>query len=226
MDLGSQSMITNPQAGQTIRLDHLKQEAQIIPTPPAPAMPAVPGGAPSLTPPTAPLNVKDLGPQMIAGHPVLGKSYTFQPPKLPSAPGMPQAPSAPQAPGMPPAPSAPQAPGMPQAPSLPKAPSLPQAPSVPQLHTVEVWTSPQLQMPLASRVTTPTGSSTTVAQQVTPGEPPASQFQIPPNYKLVPPPQPSIPSLPKRPRLPKPPSVPQPPKPPSLPSVPKPPSLP
>ena len=32
MDLGSQSMITNPQAGQTIRLDHLKQEAQIIPT--------------------------------------------------------------------------------------------------------------------------------------------------------------------------------------------------
>jgi hypothetical protein len=180
VDQGNQSFITDPQAGHTIRLDHVKQEAQIIPTPPMPKMPAAPSGsAPSLTPPTAPLSVKDLGTKMIAGHQALGKSYTFALPKPPSMPGMPKAPSAPQAPGMPQAPSAPQA---------PQAPSAPQAPGMPQLHTVEVWTSPKLQLPLASRVTSVMGTHTTMGKQVTPGEPPASQFQIPSNYKLIPPP--------------------------------------
>lgn len=190
IDQGNQSMISNPQAGHTIRLDHLKQEAQIFPMTPAPAMPTAPsGGVPSLKPPPAPLSVKDLGKRIIAGHEAQGKSYTYPPLKPPGVPSMPQAPSAPQAPG------AAQAPGAPQVPGMPKAPSLPQPSGIPQPHTMEVWTSPKLQLPLASRVTTGMGTQTMIGKQITPGEPPASKFQIPPNYKLVPPPRPPKPSI-------------------------------
>lgn len=205
IDQGNQSVISNPQAGQTIRLDHLKQEAQIFPMTPAPAiaMPAVPsgGGIPSLKPPPAPLSVKDLGKRFIAGHEALGKSYTYPALKPPGVPSMPQAPSAPQAPVMPKAPSMPpaldmpKAPAMPHVPDMPKAPSMPAPPGIPQPHTVEVWTSPKLQLPLESRVTTGMGTQTTIGKQITPGEPPASKFQIPPNYKLVPPPRPPTPSI-------------------------------
>ena len=203
IDQGNQSVITNPQAGQTIRLDHLKKEAQIFPmTPELTAMPGAPtGGVPSLKPPPAPLSVKDLGKRFIAGHEALGKSYTYPPLKPPGVPSMPQAPSAPQSPVIPKAPSMPQAPGMPKAPAMPQAPDLPKAPSmpappgIPQPHTVEVWTSHQLHLPLESRVTTGMGTQTTIGKQITPGEPPASKFQIPPNYKLVPPPRPPTPTI-------------------------------
>jgi len=72
---------------------------------------------------------------------------------------------------------------------------MPQAPAMPQLHTVEVWTSPKLHLPLASRITSPLGTQTSMGKQVTAGEPPASQFQIPSNYKIIPPPRPPIPSV-------------------------------
>lgn len=172
-------------------------------------MPSMPGAAPALTPPNPPINVQDLGTKSVAGQMAQGKLYTYN---------MPQRPAMPKAPSMPQAPSAPQAPGIPQAPGMPQAPSTPQAPALPQLKTVEVWNSPQLQMPLASRVTTPMGTQTTLPQQITPGEPSPSQFQIPPGYKIIPPPSLSPPSIPK-PSIPKPPSPPSMPSPPSTPSV-------
>lgn len=148
-----------------------------------------------MTPPKAPLSVQDLGTRTIAGHAVQGKMYTFAMPQKPNLPGMPKAPGMPQVPGMPP------------------------APAMPQTQTVEVWHSPQLQMPLASRVTSSMGTQTTMPQHVTPGEPSPTQFQIPPGYKIVPPPSLSPPSIPK-PSIPKP-SVPTP----SVPAAPKVPSI-
>ncbi|HEY1756958.1 MAG TPA: hypothetical protein VGG72_16410 [Bryobacteraceae bacterium] len=182
MDQGDQSLITDPKAGQTIRLDHLKKEAQLLPMPTAPTAPAVPTAkAPSFTPPSPPLNVKDLGKSMISGHEVEGKSYTYA---LPQMPKPPQVPSPPAVPG---APSLPKMPASPQPPSAPAPPQAPTPPQAPKIQTLEVWTSPKLQLPMATRVTGDLGKQTTISKQVIPGEPPPSTFQIPPGYKIVPP---------------------------------------
>jgi hypothetical protein len=130
--------------------------------------------------PNPSLNVKDLGKRMIAGHEVEGKSYTFpsfQPPKGPTQPGAPQARGAPQS-------------SPPQSPAPPGASQAPTAPQLRPPHVMEVWTSPKLQLPLASRVTGGIGKQTTICKQVVPGEPAASKFQIPAGYKLVKPPAP------------------------------------
>lgn len=68
----------------------------------------------------------------------------------------------------------------------PALPGMPQPPSVP--HLVEVWTSPQFQLPLASRITGELGMMMTFAKKVNPCQPPAASFQIPAGYKLLPPP--------------------------------------
>jgi hypothetical protein len=81
--------------------------------------------------------------------------------------------------------------------SPPQQPQSPQSPGAPQLqppHVIEVWTSPKLQLPLASRVTGGIGKQTTICKQAAPGEPPASAFQIPAGYKLIKPPDPHAPS--------------------------------
>lgn len=217
IDQGNQSLITNPSTGQTIRLDHVNKEAQVFPMSGAPAKPGAPsGGAPSFTPPKSPLNVKDLGKRMIAGHEVEGKSYTYPAPQPPSAPGSPKPPNPssgaapPGVPGLPKPPKLPGVPGLPKPPNLPSGaapPGVPGSPKPPNPpsgaaapnappppHTLEVWTSPKLQLPLATRLTGGIGKQTTITKQVTPGEPPASAFQIPPGYKLVPPPHAPAPS--------------------------------
>jgi hypothetical protein len=172
IDQGTQSLISNPQAGHTIRLDHAKQEAQVIPMTTTPGMPTPPSVSAPSSPLKAPTIIKDLGTRMIAGHQVQGMSYTYPALKAPGAPSMPRTP------------------GVPQPPSAPQVPGMPPAQTLPQPHVLEVWTSPKLQLPLASRVTGGMGTQTTISQQITPGEPPASHFRIPPNYKILPPPKP------------------------------------
>jgi hypothetical protein len=159
LDQGNQSLITDPTSGKAIHLDHVKKEAQIFPLQPPSSKPdAQIGSLQAPKPPQAPLSVKDLGTRMIAGHEVEGKSYTYPPFQAAKPPGPP---------GTQPASAAAQN----------------QPPQVPQV--MEVWTSPKLQMPLATRLTGATGKQTTICKQVVPGEPPASAFQIPPDYKIV-----------------------------------------
>lgn len=67
----------------------------------------------------------------------------------------------------------------------PKLPGMPEPPPIP--HLVEIWTSPQFQLPLASRVTGELGMIMTFAKKVNPCQPPAASFQIPAGYKILPP---------------------------------------
>ena len=71
----------------------------------------------------------------------------------------------------------------------------PSPPSLP--HTVEVWTSTKLHVPLLTKVTGSFGQQTNRCKSPSVGEPPASKFQIPPGYKVV-----EMPKLPKPPGLP------------------------
>lgn len=159
LDQGNRSLITDPASGKAIYLDHVKKKAQIFPLEPPSSKPGAQIGGPQAPqPPQAPLSVKDLGTRMIAGHEVEGKSYTYPPLQAPKTPAPPGA-------------------------QPPPAAQSTQPPQIPQV--MEVWTSPKLQMPLATRLTGATGKQTTICKQVVPGEPPAAAFQIPPDYKVV-----------------------------------------
>lgn len=173
VDTANLSVIHDPGAAKTIVLDHARQEAHITaapPQPPAlPGMPQIPGmpsmpGAPQ--PPS--VHVQDLGKTVMQGQQVEGKRYSVQPPAMPPVP---QAPALPHMPGMPPIPSKPQLPPPPQAPTM-----------------AEVWSSPELQLPMATRINGTFGRQTTMCQKAVPGEPNPAIFQIPSNYKQVPPP--------------------------------------
>jgi hypothetical protein len=123
-------------------------------------------------------------------------------------------PAAPQTPGMPPVPQVSGAPmpAMPQLPALhvqelgksvfqgqhvegrrytfhpPAAPQLqmPRMPHTPQTPaTVEVWTRPDLQLPVATRLQGSAMQQTSICQKVVPGEPHPAVFQIPHDYKQV-----------------------------------------
>jgi hypothetical protein len=191
IDYGNTTVITDPNAQQAITLDHVKKEALVVPLPPAPGGLGgmIPGArqapsphAPSRSDP--PVDVKDLGKKLIAGHEAEGKLFTFQPPQPPQLPTPPAAnlPQTPQPSG-----------GKPlQAGSVPAAPKI-QPPQL--LRTVEVWTSPKLQLPLLTKAGSGASQQTTTCKQVTTGEPPSSAFQIPPGYKVVHPP--SITPLPR-----------------------------
>jgi hypothetical protein len=182
IDTGNMSVIHDPGSAKTIVLDHAKQEAHIsaaAPHPPAlPGMPQIPGmpSVPGAPQPPA-VHVQDLGKSMMHGQQVEGKRYSIQPPAMPR---LPQAPAAPRAPGMPQMPPKPQLPPQPQAPTM-----------------AEVWSSPQLQLPMATRINAGFGQQTTMCQRAVPGEPNPAVFQIPPNYKQV------LPAASKAPRLPK-----------------------
>ncbi len=226
IDYGASSVITNPASGKTILLDHLKQEARVIPTPPTvtppqftpPGMPGMPG-APTM--PTSPAGaVKDLGTRVIQGVEARGTQITLPPLAAPQAPG------------------APQMPGMPALPKMPGAPAIPGAPAppaLPQPMVAETWVSTKLQMPVLTRITGPFGQSICYCKNTVPGEPSPSAFQIPPNYKQIglpstpaPPPMPGAPAMPSAPAMPGlsgMPSAPTPPAMPSMPSAPKPPSF-
>lgn len=213
VDYGNKTVITDPNAKQTITLDHLKKEALVMPhLPGQPNLPAMPGmpqmpslKAPSLGAP--PMDVKDLGKKMIAGHEAEGKLFTFHPPPVPKLPGAnlpkmagikpPAVPGlqAPQVPGL----TAPQVPPTPGGapPPLGAVPGLPKMPA-PQLpHTVETWTSSKLHLPLMTKTTSGGTQQTTTCKQVTAGEPAKCAFKIPPDYKIIHPP--SLPKVPASP---------------------------
>jgi hypothetical protein len=222
LDFGKTGLISKPGAMQSILLDHVKREARIVPAPahpqaPVPSSPQAPGGGlPHLpAPPSALLNVKDLGKQMIGGHPAEGKLYTFQPPKVPAVPGMkglpgmkgpelgalPKVPGLPQPPGMQPPSPKPPTPGLaPPAVATPApapAQGPPPAPGAPHgpVQTLEVWTHAQLKVPLLTKANGMPGLQSSVCKDAKGGEPSASLFQIPPGYKLVEPKPPAPPAL-------------------------------
>lgn len=154
-DFGDTSVITDPNTGKAILLDHLKKEARLIPQPPpmpqmpmTPRMPSLPG-APAAMPP---VDIKDLGKSMIDGHEVEGKLYTIPMPNIPAPPSPP---------------------GMPTPPSTPQMPL-----------TTEVWTSTTLLMPVLTKTMGSFGQQICQCRLV-PTEPPATAFQIPPDYKQI-----------------------------------------
>ncbi len=180
MDYGNTSVITNPATQQAILLDHVKQEARVIPIPQMPAMPKIPQigmPTPPGTPTPPPMSMVSLGTGFIEGHAVTGQQITFHMPTLPQPPGMPKAPGMPGAPGMPAAPGMPSAPGMPGAPALPKPPAMPTV--------AEVWTSSSLHMPVLTKITGSFGQRNCYCKNAPTGEPHPSSFQIPPGYKLA-----------------------------------------
>ncbi len=172
IDSGNTSVIMDPARQQTILLDHLKKEARVVPIaqpsmpqPSVPGLGAVAGGLPGA--PQAPaVNVQDLGKGLMDGLEVEGKRYTFPPPNLPKPPGAPSAPPVPQM-------------------HLPAAPGVPQVPQPPPLATSEVWTSTKLQLPVLTKTTGDFGQQTCHCKYSDAVEPPASLFQIPPEYKPV-----------------------------------------
>jgi hypothetical protein len=166
------SIITDPAGQQTIMLDHLKKEALVMPTPPAPA-PAPAGGPPipAGSPPQS-MQVHDLGKSLIEGHEVEGKRYTLPPLPPPPKPKMPAMPK------MPPLSKSPNPPPVPQAPKPPQLPKLPK-PTV-----AEIWTSVKLKMPVLTKVTSSAGEQTTYCKPTSTEEPHPSVFQIPPGYKV------------------------------------------
>ena len=198
VDSGKTSVISDPAAGHTILLDHVKKTATISQAPPQtpklPGMPPMPQfAAPGV--PTAPktpgVQVQDLGKSVIQGHEVEGKRFLIPPP--PALPGMPQAP---KAPGLPQMPKAPQAPGMPAAPPQPPAPGVPQSPKKPTI--AEVWHSPSMGLPMLTKMSGGFGQLTQVCQRAVPGEPHPAAFQIPPGYKAILAPPAKPPALPAR----------------------------
>jgi hypothetical protein len=183
LDSGNTSVISNPSARHTILLDHVEKTATIPPAPSAmPALPGIPPIPPLGVPGLAPtVHVQDLGKGVIQGHEVQGKRYLIQPPAMPNIPAAPQPPTV-QAPGMP---KAPGAPGIPPAPNAPPAPT-----------TADVWTSTKMHLPMLTKMNGPFGQLTHACQAVSPGEPHPAAFQIPPDYKMIPPPAPQPPAIP------------------------------
>jgi len=213
-DYGNTSVITDPVKGETVLLDHVKQEVRVIPpspglAPPQMKLPGIPGMPGAPTPPTMPpMSVKDLGTRMVQGVEVQGKQYTLPslaPPAPPPLPGMPGAPAIP---------------GMPAKPAMPGMPSAPAIPTPPQPTVVESWVSTKTQIPVLTRITGPFGQSMCHCKNTVPGEPPASAFQIPPNYKQI-----GLPAAPAPPPMPAMPAAPAPPPMPSMPKAPMPPSF-
>jgi hypothetical protein len=141
-----------------------KPEMPAMPKPPA--VPSVPKpempkpAIPEAKPPELP-EAADLGEKVIDGMKVKGKRFTM--PQPPKPPGMPEA---------------------------PKPPGAPQAPAMPQPPTAEVWTSPELKLPIQSSMIDPkTGArSVTEMKNIKPGvklDP--SMFEVPKDFKIAPP---------------------------------------
>jgi hypothetical protein len=200
-DYGDISVINDPKAEQTIILNHVTKEAQVLPLPkgdeiPKFTPPKLPEGV--AAPKPSDVKVEDLGKAVIEGHPVEGKRFTFKPPdppkppEMPKIPEMPKPPQAPKLAGM----ALPKAPAAPAAPELPKEPEPPPLPAVPVVS--EVWTSEKLKLPVLTKTTSAAGQQMCHCKYKEGVEPPATLFKIPPEYKMIPPPEP--PQLPKPPQ--------------------------
>jgi hypothetical protein len=162
VDSGNTSVISNPAAGQTIMLDHVKKTAtvqQTLPPPPGlPAMPKPPALPGALAVPKAPnVQVQDLGKSVIQGQAVEGKRFLIPPP-----------------------------PPLPAPPAMPKPPAAPKPPTI-----ADFWHSPALCLPMLTKMSGPFGQMTQACHSAVPGEPHPAAFQIPPGYKvtLAPPPR-------------------------------------
>jgi hypothetical protein len=189
LDFPNTSVITNPAAAHAIVLNHLKQEAYVLPIPKPPQMPHMPGmpAMPEAPSSVSPTHVEELGMGMVEGVEVMGKRYTVKPPAMPKMPAVPQPPAMPQVPGAPKLPSEPQPPAM-------KMPPI----------VTEIWTSTKLKMPVLTTVTGHFGQHTCYCKHEATGDHPPSTFQIPPSYTQVQPPQlPKPPAMPKVPDMPK-----------------------
>ncbi len=141
-------------------LNRESKEATVIPMKDVSGPQPQSGGKPALSPPAAPTEVQDLGKRMLLGHEVEGKRYTF-PPVMP-----------------PPQPKEAPMPAEERRGAAVKA-----DPPPPQ--TLEVWTATKLQIPLVSRTVGVLGKQTTMCRKISPGEPPAAAFKIPPEYKII-----------------------------------------
>ena len=166
VDSGNTSVISNPAAGQTIMLDHVKKTAtvqQTLPPPPGlPAMPKPPALPGALAVPKAPnVQVQDLGKSVIQGQAVEGKRFLIPPP-----------------------------PPLPAPPAMPKPPAAPKPPTI-----ADFWHSPALCLPMLTKMSGPFGQMTQACHSAVPGEPHPAAFQIPPGYKVIlaPPPKPPAP---------------------------------
>lgn len=125
-------------------------------------------------------------------------------------------------------------------PNVPQMPNMPTPPEPPDV--MEIWTGTQNKLPILTMIKGKFGEQMCHCKYSGP-EPPASMFQIPPDYKLVPsaPPAPQAPGLPTAPKfsapsmpnapslpnmaVPKAPAPPSAPSAPSMPSAPKPPGF-
>jgi hypothetical protein len=115
-------------------------------------------------------------------------------------------------------PTPPKPPALPAIPGLPGAPALPTPPQIPMI--AETWISTKLMMPVLSRITGSFGQQMCHCKNAVAGEPPATAFQIPANYKQIGPPVPPAPPAP-----PAMPAMPAAPAAPAMPSAPKPPTF-
>ena len=188
IETGNMATISDPVKGQSFVLNMPQKIAMpAVHQPAMPGMPPLPGmpgmpqpnvTMPQIQPPQMP-QPKDLGTKMIGGIKVQGKQFT-----MPPIPGMPKPPAVP---------------GMPQAPAMPGAPGMPAAPAMPQPPTSEIWMSHELHLPIQSSVTNPATGANCMTQMknVVPGAKlPPSMFQVPPDFKVAPPPAPQAPQAP------------------------------
>jgi hypothetical protein len=218
IDYATKSVITNPASGETMLLDHVKKEVQVIApqaaVPPPitpPGMPGIPGVSAAAKPPE--MVVKDLGVKMVQGVEAQGHQITM-PPLTPPKP-----------PAVPAVPKVPPVPGIAGAPAVPAVPAVPKPPEVPMI--AENWVSTKLGMPVLSRITGSFGQQICQCKNTVAGEPPASAFQVPADYKKVGvPTPPAPPAMPKPPAMPAAPAMPAMPKPPAIPGAPAMPAMP
>jgi hypothetical protein len=176
VDTGNISVISDPANQKTILLDHVKKEAKTLSMVAEPQLPQVQmPGMPQLTPPTIPgmpatppANVQDLGKRMIDGEEAEGKRIIFQRPEIPSKPNLPSMPAVPSMPGVP------TVPGMPSV----VRPAVPPQPTV-----AEIWTNPNLHLPVLTQVKGDFGQQTCKCKNKAIPEPDPSLFKIPADYK-------------------------------------------
>jgi hypothetical protein len=158
------------------------------------------------------------GPMASINDPQTGKSALLN---LKNKVAIPQMPQMPQMPKMPQMPQMPKMPQMPQMPQMPKPPEMQQTadlgekfingikaqgkqftsqiPGSPQPMKMEVWTSKELQLPIQSTITDPKSGATSIMQMkdiVPHAKIDPSMFKIPPDFKIAPPPMPTLPKPP------------------------------
>jgi hypothetical protein len=80
-------------------------------------------------------------------------------------------------------------------------PSEPQLPNIPP-NIAEVWTSTKGDFPVLTKISGRFGEQICHCKSMLMGQPPATMFQVPPDYKPVAPPTPTLPPAPARPKFP------------------------